>query len=217
MQYFTGSYARSTPVRPVSDLDVSITMTTGSGKTSAFLGLAEILATKLNKYYDKVTGTTMVHRVPDVPRRPDTFKIAVRALKDRGYGPQVQGSVKVTFPQCVGAVDVVPTLSIEGPRTVPVAIPTYQVWGALLAAFQGPPSEPPDPAEADREQFRQERDLNRRARILLGRMFRVRIRRVRFAPVAPVNSDDHSAESHRSRAPDRKTWYSPVFRALVAA
>jgi len=220
VQHFIGSYARSTPVRPVSDLDIPMVMPMGEGKTEAALALVEILATKLNRYYDKTTGT-LVDGVPDAPRRPDTVKIAVQALKIRNLGSLVQGrrSVKLTFPQDFGAVDVLPALSIEGAGTVPVFIPTLQLWNAPLAILpsQVPPSEPPDPAEVEREQLRQERDLERRARILLRRMFRVRIRRVRTATVAPVDGVDHSAESHRSRAPGRKTWSSPVFRAPAAA
>src|SRR6266511_3636647 len=125
VQHFIGSYARSTPVRPVSDLDIPMVMPMGEGKTEAALALVEILATKLNRYYDKTTGT-LVDGVPDAPRRPDTVKIAVQALKIRNLGSLVQGrrSVKLTFPQDFGAVDVLPALSIEGAGTVPVFIPT---------------------------------------------------------------------------------------------
>jgi hypothetical protein len=210
VEYFTGSYARSTRVRAVKDIDVLVLVGTGAGKTMHLAEVARRLTTKLDKYYDKTTGT-VVDGVPDAARsRPDMFGVAVRAIKSHSFGPvAVQGSrsIAVQFPGNFDPIDVLPALdSAAGGHFI-----CYEdVEGALHSNL---PSQAPHPL-----QLRRLRDLERRARILLCRMLRVvRVRRVRTTTVATLDGVHHSAESHRSRAPGRKTWSSPVFRTLAAA
>lgn len=221
VEYFTGSYARSTPVRPVTDVDVVVIAgDPGVGKSRILAEVAERLTTKLEKYYDKTTGT-VVDGVPDLPgSRPDTFKIAVQAIKRHRLGTVVvQGprSLAVTFPEGFGSIDVLPALDAAADGRIICCEDSESALHPNLPT-QVPPPEPPDPGQIEREQVRRERDLERRARILLRRMLRVvRVRRVRTTTVASVDGVDHSTESHRSRAPGRKTWSSPAFRALAAA
>lgn len=221
MQYFAGSFARSTSTHPVGDLDLVVVLGEARvGKTTRLAEVADRLTAKLDRYYDKVSGTAAV-AVPDAPnRRPDAFKIAVRAIKrHRLASVVVQGSrsVTVTFPQNFGPIDVLPAL---GPEADGATVPNLGLWSTPLTLLpsQEPPTEPPDTATIEREQLRRERDLERRARILLRRMLRIaRVRRASSVTVATVDGVDHSTESHRSRAPGRKAWSSPAFRTLAAA
>src|SRR5687767_12721734 len=113
VDYFTGSYAWSTPVRLATGVALVVIAESGVGKTRILAEIADRLTTKLDKYYDKTTDTA-VNGVPDTPGlRPDTFKIAVRAIKSHSLGPVVvQGSrsIAVTFPQNFGPIDVLPAL-----------------------------------------------------------------------------------------------------------
>ncbi|NGM15024.1 hypothetical protein [Verrucosispora sioxanthis] len=222
MEYFSGSLARSTSIRPISDLDLTVVLGKASvDKTGSLAEIVDRLTAKLDRYYDKTTGAAAL-AVPDAPsRRPDTFKIAVRAIKShRLASVVVQGrprSVTVTFPQSPGLIDVLPALGVEADEATG---PQVDLRSAPLTLSPGqvPLPESPDTAALEREQLRRGRDLERRARILLRRMLRiVRVRRARAVTVAAVNRVDHSTESHRSRAPGRKTWSSPAFRALAAA
>ncbi|MGH3947586.1 MAG: hypothetical protein ACRDSE_00445 [Pseudonocardiaceae bacterium] len=205
----------------MNDADISIVVSTGTGKTASFL--TEILATKLNKYYDKTTGT-LVNGAPDPPNgRPDFFKIAVRAMKAHRLGSVVESTrtIKVTVPRNFGALDVRQWLRAEGADVVEGIVPllpTLQLWNTQFTILpsQVAPPEPPCPAKVEYEWFRQVRDLERRARILLRRLLHVRVRRVRTATVPVFEKVDHSTESHRSRAPAWRTSSSPVFRALAA-
>jgi hypothetical protein len=217
MEYFTGSYARSTSVRPVSEVDLVVVLgPPGVGKTRRIAELAERLTTKLGKYYDKTTGT-VVDGVSEAPsRRPDTLKIAVRAINSDGLGQVIvrrPRSTSVTFPENSVSIDVLPVFNTAADGRL---VLHEDLESALHPNL--PPPAPPDLAEIEREQLRRERDLERRARILLRRMLRVgRVRRVRTVIVATIDGVDHSTESHRSRAPGRKTWSPPAFRALAAA
>jgi hypothetical protein len=102
------------PRAPVTDVDLVMVLGSGVGKTSLIAELADRLTTKLDKYYDKTTGT-MVDGVPDAPSsRPDTFKIAVRAIKSHSLGRVVvqrSRSIAVIFPENSVPIDVLPALN----------------------------------------------------------------------------------------------------------
>ena len=60
VQQFTGSYAPSTPVRPVSDVDISKIMIMGSpdgGKAVLAAQFISRLSRKLDSYYNKSIGS----------------------------------------------------------------------------------------------------------------------------------------------------------------
>ncbi|WP_431932553.1 hypothetical protein [Micromonospora sp. RP3T] len=106
MEYIAGSYARFTAVRPISDLDMVFLLgEPGTGKSA----LLRQLTTKLSRYYDKVTGST-VDAFPDY--RPVTRLIAGSIAQAWGRaGSLPDEPVKIDFASLDASVDLVPALS----------------------------------------------------------------------------------------------------------